>query len=50
VGCQWLLEHLDELDWSNSIKDMQRNWIGRSKVHLSTYESTRGSAVQQQQV
>lgn len=25
-----LLEDLDELDWSESIKDMQRNWIGKS--------------------
>lgn len=27
-----LLKDLDELDWSESIKDMQRNWIGRSEV------------------
>ena len=27
-----LLEDLDDLDWSDSIKDMQRNWIGRSEV------------------
>lgn len=26
-----LLEDLDELDWSESIKEMQRNWIGRSE-------------------
>jgi leucyl-tRNA synthetase len=26
-----LLDDLDELDWSESIKDMQRNWIGRSE-------------------
>ncbi|MEI2395133.1 MULTISPECIES: leucine--tRNA ligase [Paenibacillus] len=25
-----LLEDLDELDWEESIKDMQRNWIGKS--------------------
>ena len=25
-----LLHELDDLDWSESIKDMQRNWIGRS--------------------
>ncbi|PPQ47293.1 leucine--tRNA ligase [Paenibacillus peoriae] len=25
-----LLEDLEELDWSESIKDMQRNWIGKS--------------------
>jgi len=26
-----LLADLEELDWSESIKDMQRNWIGKSK-------------------
>lgn len=26
-----LLQDLDELDWSESIKDMQRNWIGKSE-------------------
>ncbi|MCS7012347.1 MAG: leucine--tRNA ligase [Chloroherpetonaceae bacterium] len=26
-----LLQDLDELDWSESIKEMQRNWIGRSE-------------------
>ncbi|PZM67176.1 leucine--tRNA ligase [Paenibacillus dendritiformis] len=26
-----LLEDLDELDWPESLKDMQRNWIGRSE-------------------
>lgn len=26
-----LLEDLDGLDWPDSIKDMQRNWIGRSQ-------------------
>ena len=26
-----LLSDLDELDWSESIKEMQRNWIGRSE-------------------
>ena len=27
-----LLHDLDDLDWADSIKDMQRNWIGRSEV------------------
>ncbi len=26
-----LLEELEELDWTDSLKDMQRNWIGRSQ-------------------
>jgi leucyl-tRNA synthetase len=26
-----LLEDLDDLDWTDSVKAMQRNWIGRSK-------------------
>merc|ERR1719237_59280 len=26
-----LLEDLDELDWPESVKEMQRNWIGRSE-------------------
>jgi leucyl-tRNA synthetase len=26
-----LLEDLEELDWAESIKEMQRNWIGKSK-------------------
>ena len=25
------LEDLEELDWPESIKEMQRNWIGRSE-------------------
>jgi leucyl-tRNA synthetase len=26
-----LVEDLDDLDWSRAIKDMQRNWVGRSE-------------------
>ncbi len=32
-----LLEDLDELDWPESIKDMQRHWIGKSQGALVTY-------------
>ncbi|SDC68721.1 leucyl-tRNA synthetase [Paenibacillus sp. UNCCL117] len=32
-----LLEDLEELDWSESIKDMQRNWIGKSKGAEATF-------------
>lgn len=28
---QRLLDDLDQLDWSDSLKEMQRNWIGRSE-------------------
>ena len=31
-----LLEDLDRLDWTDSLKTMQRNWIGRSSAPAST--------------
>ena len=33
-----LLEGLDNLDWPNSIKELQRNWIGRSEGTNVTFE------------
>ncbi|AGK55275.1 leucine--tRNA ligase [Bacillus sp. 1NLA3E] len=40
-----LLEDLDEVDWPESIKEMQRNWIGRSEgaeitFHIDGYDET----------
>ncbi|MEY2924059.1 MAG: hypothetical protein RLZZ337_599 [Bacteroidota bacterium] len=32
-----LLEGLNHIDWSDSIKEMQRNWIGRSEGALMTF-------------
>ncbi|HLR16101.1 MAG TPA: leucine--tRNA ligase, partial [Bacillota bacterium] len=33
-----LLDDLEDLDWPESIKDMQRNWIGRSEGANVTFE------------
>lgn len=33
-----LLEDLEELDWPESLKDMQRNWIGKSKGAEVTFD------------
>jgi leucyl-tRNA synthetase len=33
-----LLENLDMLDWPESIKEMQRNWIGRSEGANITFQ------------
>jgi len=38
-----LLEDLDEVDWPESVKDMQRNWIGRS-VGAEVYFPVEGGA------
>ena len=42
---QRLLDGLDKIDWSDSIKETQRNWIGRSEgaeIHLPLAPSKRG--------
>jgi leucyl-tRNA synthetase len=33
-----LIEGLDTLEWSEAMKEMQRNWIGRSKGALITFD------------
>lgn len=33
-----LIEDLDDLDWPESIKDMQRNWVGRSEGAELTFK------------
>ena len=37
-----LLEDLDRLEWSDSLKSMQRNWIGRSTGAMVDFDSPAG--------
>ena len=37
-----LLDSLDSLDWSDSLKEMQRNWIGRSEGTEMTFDTVCG--------
>ena len=38
-----LLDDLEELDWTDSLKDMQRNWIGRSQGAEMVFKVINGS-------
>ena len=38
-----LLDDLEELDWTDSLKDMQRNWIGRSEGTEMVFRVSNGS-------
>lgn len=40
-----LLQGLEKLDWSESMKDMQRNWIGRSEGAVIDFKTTNGGAL-----
>ncbi len=37
-----LLEDLEDLDWTDSLKDMQRNWIGRSQGAEMNFKVSNG--------
>ena len=38
-----LLEDLEDLDWTDSLKDMQRNWIGKSQGAEMNFKVSNGS-------
>ena len=38
-----LLEDLEDLDWTDSLKDMQRNWIGKSQGAEMVFKVNNGS-------
>ena len=38
-----LLNGLDSIDWTDSLKEMQRNWIGRSQGSEMTFKVSNGS-------
>jgi leucyl-tRNA synthetase len=40
-----LLNDLEGIDWSSSLKEMQRNWIGRSEGAEVTFKTTSGEAI-----
>src|SRR3979490_1400789 len=40
-----LLKNLDQLDWSDSTRTLQRNWIGRSEGAELIFETTAGAKI-----
>jgi leucyl-tRNA synthetase len=41
-----LLEGLDRIEWSDSVKEMQRNWIGRSEGARVVFDLTAGGKLE----
>lgn len=42
---QRLLDGLDTLDWSEALKELQRNWIGRSEGAIIRFATDQGPAI-----
>ena len=41
-----LIQDLDEVDWSESIKDQQKNWIGKSIGASVVFQTENGDAIE----
>lgn len=41
-----LLQSLDDLEWTDSMKEMQRNWIGKSEGASLQFETKTGTAIE----
>ena len=45
-----LVDDLEGLDWADSIKEMQRNWIGRSEVGTGSGGQRGGGSIKRREV